>query len=209
MGNDANQTPLLFNDVYFSRWEEPIPPSLSIWAPFPRLPAELRLHIWQLSLQQHRMIEVDIYPTAGDHADTPQYADRNHLGRIVSCRSPSYTSRLRGHGSYAAYAASLTPLLRVSREARAAALSFYHIHLPLGIGQILYLSSEYDVVYVRPRPPKPIKRPPEADPKPEFGVILVDFLHDARAYDYKDRGYSSLLPLFQPRMSGFCKLSNL
>ncbi|KAL2173261.1 uncharacterized protein P884DRAFT_265207 [Thermothelomyces heterothallicus CBS 202.75] len=165
-------------------------PAPSIWAPFPRLPAELRLRIWLLSLQQHRMIEVDLYPaTATGDNDTPQYADRNHLGRIVSGRNRTYTSRLRGRGSYAA---SLTPLLRVSREARAAALSFYHIHLPLGTGQVLYLSPEYDVVYVRPRWPRPIRRLPEIDPKPEFGVILVDFLHDARAYDYKDQGVSHL-----------------
>ncbi|KAL2146622.1 hypothetical protein VTI28DRAFT_3121 [Corynascus sepedonium] len=189
MGNNLNPTPLLFNDVYFSRWEEPMSPSPPIWAPFPRLPAELRLRIWLLLLQQHRMIEVDLHPTTGNNG-TPQYADRNHLGRIVSGRSRSYTSRLRGRGSYAA---SLTPLLCVSREARAAALSFYHIHLPLGGGQVLYLNPEYDVVYVRPRAPKPINRlPPETDPDPEFGAILVDFLHDARAYDYKDQGVSHL-----------------
>ncbi|KAH6636525.1 hypothetical protein F5144DRAFT_182956 [Chaetomium tenue] len=188
MANNLNPTPLLFNDVYFSRCEEPVSPSPSIWAPFPRLPAELRLRIWLLPLQQHRMIEVDLHPTAGDN-DTSQYADRNQLGRIVSGRSQSYTSRLRGRGSYAA---SLAPLLRVSREARAAALSFYHIHLPLGSGQVLYLSSEYDVVYVRPRRPKPIHTPPETDPDPEFGAILVDFLHDARAHDYKDHGVRHL-----------------
>ncbi|KAK3293708.1 uncharacterized protein B0H64DRAFT_327382 [Chaetomium fimeti] len=191
MGNNLNPTPLLFNDVYFSRWEEPTAPSPSIWAPFPRLPAELRLRIWLLSLQQHRMIEVDLHPTTGDD-DAPQYADSNHLGRIISGRSRSYTSRLRGRGSYAASLTSLT-LLRVSCEARAAALSFYHIHLPLGTGQVLYLSSEYDVIYVRPRRPKPINRPPETDPDPEFGTILVDFLHDARAYDYKDQGVSHLV----------------
>ncbi len=184
-GNNLNPTPLLFNDVYFSRQEKPTCPSPSTWAPFSRLPAELRLRIWLLPLQQHRMIEVDVY--GGDN-DAPQYADRNHLGRIVSGRS--YTSRLRGRGHCAS---SLTSLLRVSHEARQAALSFYHIHLPLGTGQVLYLSSEYDVVYVRPRLRESTRLPPERDPIPNFGAILVDFLHDARAYDYNDKGHVFLL----------------
>ncbi|KAK4100560.1 hypothetical protein N658DRAFT_516620 [Parathielavia hyrcaniae] len=177
LGNNLNPTPQLFNDVGRSRYLRPRPHGRRFPASHPNcVCASGCFH-----LQQHRMIEVNLHPTAGDN-DIPQYADRNHLGRIVSGRSRGYTSRLRGHGSY-------------DREARAAALSFYHIHLPLSTGQVLYLSPEYVVVYVRPRPPKPIKQPPERDPDPEFGVILVDFLHDARAYDYKDQGYAERVNL--------------
>lgn len=209
MENNPSPTPLLFNDVYFNSWVKPLAPSPPVWAPFPRLPFELRLRIWYLALQQHRMIELDLCHTAGedhvpnyaggcdygshytddqdyvlsfaDDSDGTGYADRNHLGRIVSSRTPSYTCRLRGRGSYAA---SLSVLLRVSREARAAALSFYHIHLPLSTGEVLYLSSECDVVYVRFRKIYYIK---------PLNAMLVDLLHDARAYDYKDHGYGGLL----------------
>ncbi len=200
-GINTNPTSVLFNDVYFgSREGEAVSssPSPSTWAPFPRLPAELRLRIWLLHLQRHRMIEVRLGPTAAAGIYDPdydshgqgyddyacRYTDRNHLGRIVS--GGSYASRLTGCGSYAAH---LPSLLRVSHEAREAARSFYHIHLPLGTGQILYLSSEYDVIYVRTWSPKS-GRPTVRRPPPAFGAILVDFLHDAQAYDYKGQGYA-------------------
>ncbi|KAH6612914.1 hypothetical protein B0J18DRAFT_460782 [Chaetomium sp. MPI-SDFR-AT-0129] len=180
---NLDPTPLLFNDVYFERHSEStFSPSPFTWAPFSRLPAELRLHIWKLSLQQHRMIEVDILTIARN--DIPQYTNRNHLGRIISDKN--YTRRLRGRESYAL---SLTPLLRVSHEARAAALSFYHIHLPLNTGQVLYLNSEYDVVYARPRHKK---HPVGFNYLQDHMFLLVDFLHDVRAYDHKDHGITRL-----------------
>ncbi len=203
-GIETNPTSVLFNDVYVgSRADEAVSPSASpsaspsTWPPFPRLPAELRRRIWLLHLRRHRMIEVRLGPTAAagtydpDHDDDDQghddyacrYTDQNHLGRIVS--GGTYASRLAGRGSYAAH---LPSLLRVSHEAREAARSFYHIHLPLGTGQVLYLSSEYDVVHVRTWSPKP-GRPTDPRPPLAFGPILVDFLHDARAYDYKGQGY--------------------
>ncbi|KAH6618340.1 hypothetical protein B0J18DRAFT_276327 [Chaetomium sp. MPI-SDFR-AT-0129] len=190
LNTDSGPTPLLFNDVYFNNWVKPLPPSPPVWAPFTRLPSELRLHIWHLALQQHRMIELDLclkattgkndVPNYADDRGGARYAERNHLGRIVSSRNPSYTCSLRGRRSYAP---TLSVLLRVSREARTAALSFYHIHLPLSTGQVLYLSSEYDVVYIR--------RPIVYDRNP-LNTMLVDFLHDARAYDYKDHGIRHL-----------------
>ena len=42
---------------------------VSTWAPFPRLPPQLRLDIWLHHLRQHRMIEVDIRPAAADDPD--------------------------------------------------------------------------------------------------------------------------------------------
>ncbi len=173
---ENTSTPLLFNDVYFDRMEEPV--SLSTWSPFPRLPGELRLLIWLLHLRRHRMVELDLGFAAGDD-DAPRYTDRNHLGLVVS--GGGYAFQVRGRGSYST---PPTPLLRVNHEAREAARSFYNIHLPLvtNTAHVLYLSSEYDVVYVRPW--HPITYHPII-----LTSILVDFLHDARAYDYKDQGY--------------------
>lgn len=183
--NNNSTPPMLFNDVFFR--PAPCDNPGSTWAPFPRLPPELRLDIWLLYLRQHRMIEVDLRPAATDDPDARQiYTDRNHLGRIVSGRR--YTFSIRGPGPYTAF---LSCILRVNHEAREAARSFYHIHLPLHAGGVFYLSPEYDVVFVRPRDPMAALRR-SADSHPYFGfeTIFVDFLHDARAYDYKDQGYN-------------------
>ncbi len=134
------------------------------------------------------MIEIDLGPTGDyDDDDARRYTDRNHLGRIIS--GGRYAFRLRG--GRRSYAASLTSLLHVNHEARGAARSFYHVQLPLGAGQVLYLSPEYDVVYVRPWEPK--STPPGIDLP--LAAVLVDFLHDARAFDYKDRGHVFLFSL--------------
>ncbi|KAL2014984.1 hypothetical protein VTK56DRAFT_6634 [Thermocarpiscus australiensis] len=192
---EENQTPRLFNDVYSSRCAPPAPCNAT-WAPFPRLPIELRLQIWLFYLQRHRMIEVDICSPAdeddttypGDVCQSRYYNDHNHLGKVVSGRG--YTLNIRGRGSYAA---SLSPLLWVNNEARRTALSFYHVHLPfprLHGERVLYLNSEYDVVYVRPRQPEGV--PFVHDRFPRHATILVDFLHDVKAYDNKDQGVAHL-----------------
>ena len=194
---DATSQPLrLFNDVYFSR--AATPPSYDTWAPFSRLPAELRLHIWLLFLGRYRMINLGIhvaedenataYP--GDTADgvrSQYYINRNHLDKIVSGRG--YTLVIRGRG----YAASLNPLLWVNNEARQATLSFYRVHLPFPRQdgeQVLYLNPEYDVFCVRPEfRPKTLPPSPEPRPQPPPRTLLADFLHDVKAYDPKNQGY--------------------
>ncbi len=199
MENDLTATgPVLFNDVYTNSWEalSPAPvPDGAVFVRFPRLPVELRLHIWLLYLRRHRMIEVDISSAIDDdEPDIPEsrYTDRNHLGRVIS--GGRYILANRGRESIP------TPLIfQVNREARGAALSFYQIHLPFPgwqhKKQVLYLNPKYDVVFVRPRdrpiPPDWIWRyqRPEG-PEPEFAKLLVDFLHDARAYDCKGQGYT-------------------
>ncbi|KAH6840636.1 hypothetical protein B0I37DRAFT_219690 [Chaetomium sp. MPI-CAGE-AT-0009] len=212
-GIEENPTPCsfaLFNDVHFGRRasQSQAPgnstdtenittgtiPTITTWASFPRLPAELRLNVWLSYLRRYRLIEVDVcaadhedettYPgNGGDNASQPRYyTGRNHLGKIVSGRG--YTLSIRGRGCYAA---SLSPLLWVNSEARLATLSFYQIHLPfpgLHKEQVLYLNPAYDVVYVRPRQPEVIR----ADRGPNASTLLADFLHDAKAYDYKDQG---------------------
>jgi hypothetical protein len=140
--NLTTAVPLLFNDVYSSPWEALSPaPSKAESFPFPRLPAELRLHVWLLYLRWHRMIEIDIYGCPENKKpDSPSfrhYIDRNHLGRVIS--GGRYIVTIRGHES------KTTPLiLKVNREARGAALRFYRVHLPFsGLQQrkqVLYLN---------------------------------------------------------------------
>ncbi|KAL2155732.1 hypothetical protein VTH82DRAFT_474 [Thermothelomyces myriococcoides] len=109
------------------------------------------------------------------------------MGKIVSGRG--YTLSIKGRGSYAA---SLSPLLWVNREARHAALCFYHIRLPLPSPRgerVLYLNSEYDVLCVQPQYPYRayVNRTPL-----RLATVLIDVLHDIRAYDYKDQGIAHL-----------------
>ena len=187
---------MLFNDVYSSRVEAASPAAGGgVWAPFPRLPAELRLHVWLLHLQRHRMIELDICGAADEPGDPgPRYyTDRNHLGRIIS--GGPYALAFRGRGPFTQRAAvPVSSLFRVNREAREVALGFYHIRLPFPRlqldAQVLYLNPAYDVVSVRTRSPKH----PTSWDHPEFASLLVDFLHDARAYDEKDQGYKFIVP---------------
>ena len=182
-------TPLrLFNDVYFQRWDPPAPRHVTPWAPFARLPHELRHYVWLACLRRHRMIELDICgtpedPDAAVHPNnhSQPYSDCNSLGNIVSGGDyvMSWSSRCQGPtGGY-------SPLLWVSREARQAALSFYRVQLPffgLQRDQVLYLNPDYDVVSIRPSWDTDWYY---VDPH----VMLVDFLHDVRAYDRKGQGY--------------------
>ena len=180
MATPTTQPLKLYNDVHFGADHDN--DKLQTWTPFRRLPAELRLHVWLLALRQYRLVEVYFEPWYGSQSNL--YTERNHLGRLVSGRKDRLT--LVGGG----YAASLSPLLRVSREARQAALSFYRIHLPLPIPRrpvqvenqapvpLLYLNPEYDVVYLNI---------PAAD-MPRGVLLLPDLLHDIRAYDPREKG---------------------
>lgn len=174
----------IYNDVHFRPRNQVICDS---WALFPQLLPELRLHIWQVFLQQHRMIELGIRADGDENGpQSHYYTDRNHLGNIVSGRNYSLTISGRG------YTASLSPLLRVSSEARQAALDFYRVQLPFPLRdgeRVLYLNPEYDVLYVRPEFRSPNMPPTDVQPKPRAASVLVDFLHDARAYDPKDKGF--------------------
>ncbi|KAK3898598.1 hypothetical protein C8A05DRAFT_18855, partial [Staphylotrichum tortipilum] len=108
-----------------------------------------------------------------------RYTDHNHLGRVVS--GSSYNFDLRGP---AYHGASLSPLLRVNQEAGDVALVFYHIRLPFpGREQVLYLNSNLDFVQIRTYNLA----------KSHFTALLLDFLHDARAYDIKDQGIAHLM----------------
>ena len=75
------------------------------------------------------------------------------------------------------YAAPLSPLLSVNREARRAALSFSSVHLPfpgLHSERVLYLNPLYDLFSIG------------------LGIatLLADFLHDVKAYDTRKQEYA-------------------
>ena len=132
---------------------------------FARLPEELRLRIWTLSLRGYRIIKV--------HLD----ADSFNGSEFEPSAKPS--ARVRGDQI-------LSKLLRVNREARQAALDFYHIHLPCqlyGRGThsqrfTVHLNATYD--FLRLVAPSPAH---ETFPR---------FLADLREHDAKHVGLLNL-----------------
>ena len=167
---DANTR--LFNDVFFAPPASDGPRDIP-WLPFPRLPPELRLHVWWLFLHKHRMIEVHLRGGRRSPYNSP-YTNRNHLNKVVSGRD--YTLAIRGQG----YAASLNPLLWVNSEARQVALRYYRVHLrcpgPNDSERLLYFNPEHDVLDLG------------GSYHPH---LLPDFLNDVRAHDPRDKGYVS------------------
>lgn len=152
---------------------------------FPRLPTELRLHIWKLSIAKQRLIEIQLhYAEEGDDAHS---VTTNALGKSLS--NQRYIAVVRNSIQLH------SKLLRVNREARQTALEFYRIHMPCVLltadnlahhlqsgdsgyldpsvartsPQPLYLSPEHDILYIQARPPAE--------------HTLVSFIHDLRAYD--------------------------
>jgi len=182
---DPPTPPRLFNDVHFQRWGPQGPRHVAPWAPFARLPPELRRYLWLACLRRHRMIDLDICTPAGEDAAvhsghaSQYYSRRNALGNIVSGRD--YV--LSWSGDRQGPAGAFSPLLWVSREARRAALAFYRVQLPffgLQRDRVLYLNPTYDVVSIQPQ-----WKPGRA----ASHRLLADLLHDIKAYDRKGQGY--------------------
>ncbi|KAI1164127.1 hypothetical protein F5B18DRAFT_671608 [Nemania serpens] len=138
---------------------------------FPSLPVELRLDIWEVSLKRWRFINITLAPKEGNRAqdqdEGPRYETHNTPGNIVS--GAQYQVTAQGPQL-------LSKLLRVSREARQAALHFYRVHLPCRLvmddkeesSGILPLNPEFDIFHVRPG---------------RGDHDFAHFLHDIRAYD--------------------------
>ncbi|KLU89614.1 hypothetical protein MAPG_08585 [Magnaporthiopsis poae ATCC 64411] len=173
----------LFNDSHFSTHQVR---DDALFHPFPRLPLELRWCIWRHYLRRSRFIPIRISPIRTSPGPNPvDYSAKNGLGKIISGRCRFYVCY---------YGSSLSPLLRVSSEARKAALDFYRVHLPLSYSPpphrqdepppCLYVNPEHDVL-------APIEFPDD-------GVRhwrpwnLANFLHDVKAYDPKDVGVVQL-----------------
>ncbi|KAI0099597.1 hypothetical protein GGR51DRAFT_391639 [Nemania sp. FL0031] len=142
------------------------------FSPFLRLPTELRLDIWRLSLRRWRLIKIALAPSEQDDGTQdqdaePRYTTRNVLGSIIS--GAPYRVIVKGPQL-------LSKLLRVNREARHAALGFYRVHLPcqlVGGDKVesfgtLPFNPEFDILHIQP-----------GGGDHDF----VHFLHDIRAYD--------------------------
>ncbi|KAK3358409.1 hypothetical protein B0T24DRAFT_504712, partial [Lasiosphaeria ovina] len=178
----------LFNDAYFERARAE-PASWDTWPQFGRPPPELRLRIWLLSLRRNRMIELNIRSADGENSSTypggapspfPYYRECNHLGTTISGRG--YTLSIRGRG----FAASHSQLLWVNAEARQAALDYHRVRLPYpraGANQLLALNPEHDVLFVRPEYHRFSVSTPASRPGPRQATVLVDSLHDVKAYN--------------------------
>lgn len=160
------------------------------FALFPQLPEDLRLQIWRTSLQRERMIRICVHPIV-------QYADSDspdgHTPRTPVYRTTGYRAAVRGPRS-------LSKLLRVSREARRAALAFFRVRIPC--------------TFTRASPEKPLSRVSAAAPgldgpltfpfNPEYDVLHLsasawpdhfithDFLLDLPGLDPRGIGLRNL-----------------
>ncbi|ESZ91229.1 hypothetical protein SBOR_8375 [Sclerotinia borealis F-4128] len=138
---------------------------------FPCLPREIRLHIWSLSLSQHRFIPIWVSSTTDDSNPDQNnrsrlYSSYNYLGNIIS--GSHYELSINDSVSN-----TVSPFLSTTIESRSAALDFFHICLPIARGQVR-ISPEYDVLFLQSW---------DKDPS-----LLANILHDIRAYDPKDEG---------------------
>jgi hypothetical protein len=145
---------------------------------FPVLSTELRLRIWQYSIEQHRLLEVEVNrPRPRGSEDAPLYSTTNALDKLISGRN--YTATVQGCHLH-------SKLLHVNSESRQVALKFYRVHIPCyfqtseytTIKSTLYFNPEYDFMFLR------------AQDSPEH--TFVDFLYDLKAYDPKDIGLLNL-----------------
>lgn len=151
-----------------------------LFAQFTKLPKELRLRIWEHSLQQHRLLEVKVEPpSSSGNSNAPPHSTTNTLNKFISGRN--YTAIVQGSRLY-------SKLFRVTREARKAALHFYRVHIQCYLGTseeetertiktLLYFNPEYDFVHL------------SADCR---GQTFADFFYDLKAYDPKDVGLLNL-----------------
>ncbi|EJT70496.1 hypothetical protein GGTG_11519 [Gaeumannomyces tritici R3-111a-1] len=182
----------LLNDTHFRST-----PSDTAFRFFQRLPVELRLIIWLHTLRRSRWVPLDIVlpedeesrakwpgqvgaasgPSHQNKERPPSYTTTNSLGRVIS--GNDYYFAVHDDGS------ALSPLLRVSKEARKVALDFYRLRLPVhhrlpqAQGRPLYLNPEWDVIFLR---------------WAKFPRLLADVLHDIKAYDVRDVGVVHLAP---------------
>ncbi|RAL17553.1 2EXR domain-containing protein [Aspergillus homomorphus CBS 101889] len=138
--------------------------------PFPLLPTELRLKIWQYSLQRPRLIQIGLMPATD--TDAPDEPPAKSYRVVVSSTS------------------SLSKLLRVNCEAREAALRFYRVHIPCDFrahddhtppkaGGAFHFNPEYDILQLHAR--YPVK------------ATLLAFLDDVKnTYDRRGVGLLKL-----------------
>lgn len=156
--------------------------------PFPSLPKELRLQIWEDVIPQERMIRISLAPHRGRRYDlasaAPRYQRRNHLNKPIS--GERYRAVVHGRHLNSKY-------LRVNSEARSVALAFYRVQVPVYMTgpthterSVLYFNPEHDFLHIWAD--APVKD------------TLIDFLWDLRAYDPRGVGLRKL----GVDLEGFC-----
>ncbi|KAL8938345.1 MAG: hypothetical protein Q9216_003946 [Gyalolechia sp. 2 TL-2023] len=152
---------------------------------FPLLPTELRLTIWRHTLQCRRIIKLDLEGLRGWTGTEPLWCNDldDHTITTSIARGERYRILLNGRQV-------LSKLLRVTRESRLAALTFYRAHLPCTFRShesgsatlksgTLYINPEYDIL--RLSPGMPVKD------------TLVNFLYHLKiTYDNKWVGLLNL-----------------
>ncbi|KAL9023694.1 MAG: hypothetical protein Q9196_007038, partial [Gyalolechia fulgens] len=156
----------------------------STFSLFSLLPKELRLSIWRRALQCHRIITMELKGLRGWTGTGPLYDDNDQSAVAASIdRGERY--RIISDGCQV-----LSKLLRVSKESRQEALTFYRVHLPCRfrspvMGEkamtsgTLYVNPEYD--FLRISPEMPVKD------------TLVNFLyHFKTTYDIRGVGILNL-----------------
>ncbi|KAK4107678.1 hypothetical protein N656DRAFT_802440 [Canariomyces notabilis] len=153
---------------------------------FSRLPLELRRDIWDTFLQEHRILHIGV--RSSDRPDPAgSYTQKNHLGNIRSGKN--YSLSIDKYHSD-------SPLLRVSSEARAAALAFYRVHLPCSQGldavtsRILYFNPDFDFLHVQILVTGEHEHTEVPLAPPD---LLADVFYDCKAYDPKGHGIRNLM----------------
>lgn len=151
----------LLNDTYAAKVSRD---ESAVFRLFPRLPPELRRAIWDASLRRWRIITVRIAgPRPSSSDDVSKESADKHRYRVIA------------HQHY-----RHSKLLRVSREARAAAIQFYSVHLPCDnlASTPLYFNPEHDFLLVRQESHSPQR--------------IVGFLNSLEAYDARGIGVLNL-----------------
>lgn len=163
---------------------------------FPLLFPELRACIWQLSLERHRWLEIQvdtlhIPTTPGASSTSSPDSQNNAKPSTYSSADQISNSTLDGIYETTVQGRQIhSKLLRVSREARQAAQRFYRVHIPCqfklrncndGVATvrgILYLNPEHDFIRITA--------------SDQTGHTLANFLHDLKAHDPRGIGLANL-----------------
>jgi len=164
--SDGSRTWVLLNDCTA---DKPLADEFTIFSKFP---TEIAMKIWKYVLHRNRLIGISVIEntcnTDGSDAESPPlpvqkvYTLKNALGNIIT--GPEYHLRITT-------VHKLSPLFRVNRQSRQAALEFYRVHIPHNLtteSEILHLNPEYDFLHI------------QNEGAPE---IFASFVHDVKAYD--------------------------
>ncbi|KAF2702969.1 hypothetical protein K504DRAFT_539182 [Pleomassaria siparia CBS 279.74] len=162
---------------------------------FPKLPLELREHIWELSLPQQRLLKVTVaaaelvydsaHQSKGNASNDPNHApyqSKNKIGNIIS--GADYHLRLGSTNTH-------SPLLHVNHEANALVHRVYRVHVP-----ITQRVPTFDAPCLRFCPERDtILITVERD---EDKAYFADFVHDALANDPMKKGILHIAIMDKP-----------